>query len=65
MLCLMYRYYKQVRIYQGSVIAGQPYVDALVREAWWNGGRLLFCFAKEDRELLHGRHRNVAAVVPC
>lgn len=28
------------------------YVDTLVRETWWYGGRFLFSVAQENRELL-------------
>jgi hypothetical protein len=41
----------------------RTYVDAFVREAWWDCGAFVFCIAEEDRELLDRGHGDISSVV--
>ena len=47
----------------GAKVGGGVYVDALVRETWWDGRGFFFCIDEEDGELLDSRHGNVASVI--
>ena len=41
----------------------RKYVDPFGGETGWDGGGLFFCVIEEDREVFHGGHGDVAAVV--
>lgn len=42
---------------------GVSYVDAFVREAWWDGGALFFGLAEQYGELFDRRHGDVSPIV--
>lgn len=44
-------------------LVGGTHINSLVRKTRRDSGALFFGFTKEDREILDGRHGDVAAVI--